>query len=458
MALVLLKTTLLFAFALACLPLMRRTSSVVRHLICACAMCGALLLPLTMLAPPQAAPIRVSTITFLAASAAARAHSDAATWVSPALLSVWIIGMAALLLRLGFGYWRLAHILRTATPGDGYVLSDVSVPMVAGLLRPVILMPRAAESWPFSQRAAALKHERAHLERRDLWTSLIAHLTCAIYWFHPLAWAVARRLRQEQETACDDAVLCAGFEPASYAEALIATARQITSTNLIGCHMTQKTLKSRIARLFENGMPRMSSPATLRRVAISFVAIAAVIALLNGNPRVRAAQTQTEPPAYRIPMFGHVTLSPFQSAQALPALPMPPAPPLAAPSPDAGKPGPAEAPAAPLAAPVADAGNPGPADNPVKMGPGIVGPSVLSKIDPDYTEDAKAAKINGSVLLSLVVGTDGLAHDINIVSGIDSGLDQNAVAAVQKWHFQPATKDGQPVAVQARIEVNFKLL
>jgi len=437
MALVLFKSTLLFIVALACLPLMRRVSSVIRHLVCACAMCGALLLPLTMLAPPQAAPIRLSTITFLATSSAV---APSAAWpVSQILMVLWIAGAALLILRLAIGYWRLAHVLRTATPSDGYLLSDVSVPMVAGLLRPVILMPRAAESWPVSQRAAALKHERAHLERKDLWTNLIAHLACAIYWFHPLAWAVAHRLRQEQETACDDAVLCAGFEPASYAEALIATARQITSTNLIGCHMTQKTLKSRIARLFENGMPRMSSPATLRRVAIGFVAIAAVIALLNGNPHVRAAQTQTQ-------------------AQAMPAVPMPPAPPAAArPAlrPTAPE---AEAPAAPPAAPIAEAEKAGPADNPVKMGPGIVGPKVLSKVDPDYTDDAKAAKINGSVLLGLVVGTDGMAHDINVVSGIDAGLDQNAVAAVQKWHFEPATKDGQPVAVQAQIEVNFKLM
>ena len=62
------------------------------------------------------------------------------------------------------------------------------------------------------------------------------------------------------------------------------------------------------------------------------------------------------------------------------------------------------------------------------------------------------------MLLSVVIGTDGLAHDINVVSGIDSGLDLNAVAAVQKWQFQPGTKDGEPVAVRAQIEVNFRLL
>jgi TonB family protein len=430
MAIVLFKTTLLFVLALGCLPFLRRASSVMRHLICACAMAGALLLPLTMLAPPQAAPLQLAPITFLATSTAV--SSGTAWTVSRLLLALWLTGMAVLLLRLVIGYRRIAMVLRTATPTDGYVLSDVAVPMVVGLLRPVILMPRAADSWPLSQRAAALKHELAHVERKDLWTSLIAHLACAVYWFHPLVWAVARRLRREQETACDDAVLCSGFEPASYAEALIATARQITSTDLIGCHMTQKTLKNRIARLFENGMPRMSSPASLRRIAISFAAIAAVIALLNGKPHVRAAQEQA------------VAAS---------------APPAPASSPTSAS---ANAVAEKVEqSPVAAAANddkPGPADHPYKMAEVTTGPGVIDKIDPEYTEEARASKISGSVLLSLVVGIDGLAHDINVVRGIDSGLDLNAVDAVQQWHFRPGTKDGEPVAVRAQVEVNFKLL
>jgi TonB family protein len=327
----------------------------------------------------------LSTITFLATSGAA---SSGASWpISKILVSVWIAGMAALLLRLGIGYWRLAKILRTATPADGFVFSDVAVPMVAGLLRPVILMPRSVECWPLSQLAAALKHELAHVERKDLWTNLMAHLACTVYWFHPLAWAVAHRMRDEQETACDDAVLCSGFEPASYAEALIATARSITSTNLIGCHMTQETLKSRIARLFENGMPRMSSPATLRRTAIAFAAALIAVALLNGNPQVRAADDQI-----------------------------------------------------------------------YSVGGDISAPRVLYKVDPEYSEEARAAKIDGSVLLDVVIGTDGLAHDINVVRGIGGGLDQKAVEAVQKWHFKPGTKDGEAVQVRAKIEVNFKLL
>jgi protein TonB len=96
-------------------------------------------------------------------------------------------------------------------------------------------------------------------------------------------------------------------------------------------------------------------------------------------------------------------------------------------------------------------------DTVVKMGPGATPPKVLQKTDPEYTPEAKAAKIDGTVLLSLVVGSDGVARDIQVVRSLDPGLDNKAMAAVQNWKFQPATKDGQAVSMKATIEVNFRL-
>ena len=69
-----------------------------------------------------------------------------------------------------------------------------------------------------------------------------------------------------------------------------------------------------------------------------------------------------------------------------------------------------------------------------------------------------SARVPPQPLVSFIVGTDGLAHDIAIVSGIDPGLDQNAIDAIQRWRFQPATKDGEPVLMRAKAEVKFKLL
>jgi TonB family protein len=84
-------------------------------------------------------------------------------------------------------------------------------------------------------------------------------------------------------------------------------------------------------------------------------------------------------------------------------------------------------------------------------------PLVISRVDPGYTPEAKHAKVEGTVILQVVIGTDGLAHDIHVKKGLGSGLDENAIEAAQKWFFKPATKDGEPVAASAQLELRFKL-
>lgn len=93
-----------------------------------------------------------------------------------------------------------------------------------------------------------------------------------------------------------------------------------------------------------------------------------------------------------------------------------------------------------------------------KPGGDVTSPRVLSKVDPAYTEDARQQKIAGSVVLSMVIGTDGLAHDISVNKSLDPGLDRQAAIAVEQWHFAPGTLNDQPVAVRAVVEVNFRLL
>jgi periplasmic protein TonB len=96
-------------------------------------------------------------------------------------------------------------------------------------------------------------------------------------------------------------------------------------------------------------------------------------------------------------------------------------------------------------------------DTVVKMGPGVTAPKVLQKVEPAYTKEATDAKIEGTVLLTVVIGSDGVARDIQVKRNLDPGLDNNAIAAVQSWRFQPGTKDGWAVNVAATIEVNFHL-
>ena len=89
--------------------------------------------------------------------------------------------------------------------------------------------------------------------------------------------------------------------------------------------------------------------------------------------------------------------------------------------------------------------------------PGVVAPKVLSKVDPAYTPEAKDAKVEGTVVVDVEVHPDGRAHNLKIQQPLDPGLDKNALDAISAWQFQPATKNGKPVAVKATIEINFKL-
>ena len=88
---------------------------------------------------------------------------------------------------------------------------------------------------------------------------------------------------------------------------------------------------------------------------------------------------------------------------------------------------------------------------------GVTPPKVLSKIEPEYTAEARDARIEGTVELSLQIDADGLAQNIQITRSLDGGLDQSAAAAIQQWRFKPGEKNGKPVRVAAKIEVNFRL-
>jgi TonB family protein len=84
-------------------------------------------------------------------------------------------------------------------------------------------------------------------------------------------------------------------------------------------------------------------------------------------------------------------------------------------------------------------------------------PSALYAPDPDYSDAARKTKYQGSVILWLVVGADGRAHNLRVARSLGMGLDEKALEAVRQWRFQPATLNGQPVAVEINVEVSFRL-
>ena len=84
-------------------------------------------------------------------------------------------------------------------------------------------------------------------------------------------------------------------------------------------------------------------------------------------------------------------------------------------------------------------------------------PRVLYAPDPEYSEEARRAKYQGTCVLSLIVGPDGLPRDIKIFRFLGMGLDEKAIEAVRTWKFEPARKDGRPVPVAINVEVSFRL-
>lgn len=91
------------------------------------------------------------------------------------------------------------------------------------------------------------------------------------------------------------------------------------------------------------------------------------------------------------------------------------------------------------------------------VGGGVSAPRVRYKPDPEYSPEARQAKYQGTVILSLIVEPDGQAHGIRVARSLGMGLDEKAIEAVRQWRFDPAMKDGKPVAVAVQVEVSFRL-
>jgi len=94
-----------------------------------------------------------------------------------------------------------------------------------------------------------------------------------------------------------------------------------------------------------------------------------------------------------------------------------------------------------------------------KPGNGVTLPRVITQVRADYTNEARERRIVGSVLLDVVVQSDGSVGDVKVARSLDAvyGLDDNAVTAMKQWAFAPGTKDGKPVAVGISVEMTFTL-
>ena len=96
-------------------------------------------------------------------------------------------------------------------------------------------------------------------------------------------------------------------------------------------------------------------------------------------------------------------------------------------------------------------------DTVYEIGKGVTPPKGVYTPNPEYSEKARKKKISGTVLVAMVVMADGKVQDVTVTKSLEPSLDEQAIAAVKRWTFEPATKDGKPVAVHLHAEVSFRI-
>ncbi|MBL8819982.1 MAG: M56 family metallopeptidase [Planctomyces sp.] len=170
------------------------------------------------------------------------------------------------------------------------------VPLTLGVMRPAIVLPRQAREWSDRLKRTVLLHELAHVRRRDVAYQWFGRLTCALYWFHPLAWWGLRRLRQEREQACDDLVIHCGERATEYAEDLVVVAKNFQDQCGLVCAVAMAShgsLEARIRSIFDADVIRSHAP--LGRL-LGLALILLIVFSTAGVSAVQlAAQSDDEP-------------------------------------------------------------------------------------------------------------------------------------------------------------------
>jgi beta-lactamase regulating signal transducer with metallopeptidase domain len=292
-----LRATLIAAAALFALWSLRVRAAAVRHGVCTVVMLAMLALPLAIAFAPDVslrvysqAPSAVAPASYsidvrptpIEAAAGAAEPTRASSWNWQAwLLAVYCAGAAVLLARLAIGTVRVRSLAHQATLVNGVLTSTrIATPFTFGLLKPRILLPAGWERWSATRLAIVLDHEHAHIARRDPLVQWLALLNRAVFWFHPLAWWLERRLAALAEEACDAAVLARGHSPADYSEQLLDVARLAAgrpTPHLVHAPMPGSALPARIAKILDGGIGLPASRTAVAGAAALATLAAAVL-------------------------------------------------------------------------------------------------------------------------------------------------------------------------------------
>jgi ankyrin repeat protein/beta-lactamase regulating signal transducer with metallopeptidase domain len=170
--------------------------------------------------------------------------------------------------------WRRAVALRQS--------DDTRVPLCLGLKNPVIVLPADWRQWPQETLRGLIAHELSHIVRRDVAWQLVARLACALYWFQPLVWLAAWRMRVEREYACDDSVLRLGQKPTTYARMLLDVAERLGAETAVpsvaAATVVRSALESRVRAILAKNRGRRAPGGRAGLALVSAMLIAVVAA------------------------------------------------------------------------------------------------------------------------------------------------------------------------------------
>jgi TonB family protein len=345
-----------------------------------------------------------------------------------------------------------------------------------------------------------LGHELLHIQRADYGVWMLARVACAFYWFHPLVWLAAARLRREAEQACDNGVLGLGAEPAGYAEQLVSLARgwsQARMAELAALAMAQSShLEDRVRALLDPKRDRREVSSRQRLItALAAVLLLAPLAAVRAPAQAAAATLAgavSDISGARLP---HASLTLQRVGDTRQA---------SGRADDAGEfefrslpPGEysieVKSPGfaiqrqtvevasgerksvqitlgmGSIAESVTVVGNSAlragqqRASSPprrIRVGGNVQWSKLITHIRPVYPEELQREGVEGMVVLEAVVLTDGSLGNLQVVHqlvDVDQRLVQAAMEAVRFWRYEPTLLNGVPVEVVTTVTVNFRL-
>lgn len=393
------------------------------------------------------------------------------------------------------------------------------MPMTAGVLRTRIILPADCHSWTEARRRIVMLHELAHITRRDLLSQRCARVITAAWWFQPLSWGALSLLRRESERACDELVIASGIRPSDYAAELLNIAQTFTACKAGIAMARAEGLEIRLQSILKSRNER--SQRTLAATALScLTAVTLLASAVNPLPASQTLSPRGhtmkhtlfagllasagltaatiggslyDPSGAAVPnakalLYDPDTNSKFETTTAADGK-------FAFESLPAGQyilrvqsPGfatlfrefnvkadskvdrgltlamgkaqetvivSAQAPAtAANLLPQAAAGQP----KPIRVGGNVEQMNLVTKVQPVYPASAKAARIQGQVMLETVISKEGEPLDIRVLTSPSDDLTQSSLEAVRQWRYKPTLLNGSPVEIVTDIVVNYTLM